>query len=328
MEKSKYDKLDLTVVIPTYNRKIELVRLLKSFLKTNYSLVNEFIVSDNHSSYNVYSVLKEELPPVFFEKCKVVVNNCNIGGQGNINNCFLLPKTKWMWMIGDDDIVTKDSIDIILRDISSDPECAWFKYSTSNINALEDECNMNSLHEFINYYFLKKRHAGNLVFMSNNIYNLYKLAPYIHYAFDYSYTFVSQIIPPLMGLDDKRVYVKYRSESICQYSIPSNEEQWDCIKVFLGTATIENIPFVSLNLFEIRKLKRIFIFWPMDNFALWIEKNEQTLKRIDLLKKIYTTFYSPTSLKDKIIFVLIYFQAKYKIRIFTFLKKIRKLKFC
>ncbi|MCE8540439.1 glycosyltransferase family 2 protein [Bacteroides fragilis] len=325
MENNGYNNmLDLTVVVPTYNRRVELVRLLKSFLKTDYLLINEFIISDNHSSYDVYETLKEELPTVFFEKCRIVVNNCNIGGQGNINNCFLLAKTRWMWMIGDDDIVTESSIDIILRDISSDPECAWFKYSTSNIDALEEDCSMNTLHGFIDYYFKEKRHAGNLVFMSNNIYNLHKLAPYIHYAFDYSYTFVSQIIPPLMGLDDRQIYVKYRSESICRYSIPANEEQWNCVKVFLGTATIENIPFVSLNLLEIRKLKNIFIFWPMNSFVLWIEKNEHKIRRTDLLKKVYNTFYCPTRLRDRIIFALIYFQIKYKIRIFTFFKNVWK----
>lgn len=319
--------LSLTVVIPTYNRINQLIRLLKSFLKTNYLLIDEFVISDNHSPYNVMDVLQKELPVDFLAKCRIVINNYNIGGQGNINNSFLLANTKWMWIIGDDDIVTNDSLDIISQDIFSDPDCAWFKYSTSNIGAIEEDIVITSLHDFIAYYSVKKRHSGNLVFLSNNIYNLHKLFPYINYAFDYSYTFVSQIIPPLMGLDAKQIYVKYRSKSICQYSIPENDEQWDCIKVFLGTATIENMPFLSLNLSEIHKLKKIFVFWPMLNFAIWIEKNESHLKRLDLLNKIRTTFYSSANLKDKLIFLLIYFQIRYKIKIFTYVLTLsRKIK--
>lgn len=311
------NSLDLTVVVPTYNRKNQLIRLLKSFLDTNYSLVYEFIILDNHSSYNVMEVLKKELPIDFLAKCRIVINKYNIGGQGNINNCFLLANTKWMWIMGDDDVVTNNSLDIISQDILCDPDCAWFKYSTLNIGAIEENVIMGSLHDFIDYYSVKKRHAGNLVFLSNNLYNLHKLSPYIEYAFDYSYTFVSQIIPPLMGLDAKQIYVKYRAKSICQYSIPENSEQWNCIKIFLGTATIENIPFVSLNLSEIHKLKNIFIFWPMFSFAIWIEKNQSCLNRLDLLTKVRTTFYSTANLKDKLIFLLIYFQVKYNINIFT-----------
>lgn len=325
------ETLDLTVVIPTYNRQEALIRLLKSFQEINYSLIDEFVISDNHSSYSVYETLQQELSAELFQKCRVVRNRCNIGGQGNMNNSFLLAKTKWMWMIGDDDVVTADAIDIISNDLHKEPECAWFKYSTSNINALEDDCTMTSLQDFIDYYAMQERHKGNLVFMSNNIYNMQKLAPYIIFAFDYSYTCVSQILPPLMGLDREEIYVKYRSESICKYSAPDDSQQWNCIKVFLGTSTLEDIPFMSLSISKIQKIKQIFIFWPMINFALWVEKKEQSLGRIDLLKKVYKNFYSPASIKDKLIYILIYIQIKYKIRVFSFLlntiREMKKMRF-
>lgn len=314
--------LNLTVVIPTFERKEALLRLLKSFLNVNYLLIDELIISDNHSSYDIVNYLRQELPEKLYEKIRFVINKHNIGGQGNINNSFLLAKTKWMWLIGDDDVITDNSLEIIAKDISEDPDCAWFKYSTANIGALEDNCSMYSLGDFIDYYEGQKRVLGNLVFMSNNIYNMQLLSPFIIYAFDYSYTFASQILPPLIGLDRKAIHVKFRSDSICDYSIPTNEEQWNCLKVFLGVSTIENIPFKSLTPQKVNLLKKQFVFWSFGAFSKWVDFNWNNVDNKHQIIKVCKNLYSPyMNWKERILYVLLWLRIETNMNMFSYLVK-------
>lgn len=318
--------LNLTIYIPTYNRAEALLRLLKTIQEIEYNLVDEIIISDNCSNYNIVSFLESNLSSDFFSKCRIIINKINIGGQANINNSFILPKTKWMWLIGDDDIVTVDSLKIISKDITSNSDCAWFKYSTLNIGAHEEDKVINSLHGFIDYYSIKDRHKGNLVFMSNNIYNIELLAPYIEFAFVYSYTFISQILPPILGLDDQKIYIKYSKEAICEYTVPAKEQQWNCVKVFLGTSTVTDIPFKTLSLKEIYNLKKIFTFWSVYSFASWILKDNDIESKVRFLKKIYKEFFLPgISLKDRILYIFLYIQIKYHLNLYSLTVSIWKM---
>lgn len=321
---SNVRKLNLTVVIPTYNRKEALIRLLKSLEKQNYKCINEFIISDNHSFYDVEKAIKEELPSEFVKLCRVIVNPVNIGGQGNINNCFLYPKTKWLWIVGDDDVVTNNALDILESDLDKYPDCAWFKYSTHNINAIEEECTIRTLHEFMEYYSNKVRHKGNLVFMSNNVYNMPLLSSYIIYAFNFSYTNVSQILPPLMGLDEGKIYIKYRKESICSFSKPSDEQQWDCLRIFLGVSTIEDITFESLTRKEVLSLKNILVFWSLKAFIVQCLK--QNYRDVNKIKKVYKALFVNTgNCVDKCLYYLLLFQLKYRIPILSKIYKMHKI---
>lgn len=310
--------LNLTVVIPTYNRKEALIRLLKSFLNVDYQIIDEIIISDNQSSYDIINTLKQELPHNLFQKCNIIINRHNIGGQGNINNSFLLPKTKWMWLIGDDDTITDNALTIIARDIKNNSDCAWFKYSTANINAIEENVTIHNLSDFINYYTIHKRHLGNLVFMSNNIFNIEKLSPYIIYAFEYSYTFVSQILPPLMGLNKEEIYIKYRSDSICNYTIPDNENQWNCIKIFLGNITIEDLPIEFRSPQEQSLFKQLFTFWPFITFSRWLEANWSKIPNKNFILKICNSLYFPHfNFKEWIIFLLLWLRIRTKLNLFS-----------
>lgn len=204
----------LTIAIPTYNRKNDLIRLLKGIERLDYKKLKEIIISDNHSPYDINEVLKAELSVEFLSHCRIIVNPVNIGGPGNIKNQLLYCQSKWLWMIGDDDEVLPDSLDIIYDDIEDDPECAFFRYSivaesreNGNLEIItEDNRKMCSLDDFMTYYEEKERHKGNMVFMSNNIFNMDALSPYINYAFTYN-TSITQLIPFFMGLDDGKIYI-------------------------------------------------------------------------------------------------------------------------
>jgi glycosyltransferase involved in cell wall biosynthesis len=104
----------LTIAIPTYNR----AKYLHGSLSTLFDqLVDEpsveLIVSDNASS--------DETPAVIDEFVKrglslhYVRNEVNLGLDGNFLQCFEYASGKYLWLLGDDDVVIPGGLDKILQ---------------------------------------------------------------------------------------------------------------------------------------------------------------------------------------------------------------------
>ncbi|MDI9333932.1 MAG: glycosyltransferase [Cytophagales bacterium] len=102
----------LTLAIPTYNRKSFLVDLLNSIEK-NVSILNknlfEVWIVDNDSTDGTGNIENN-----FTFNLKYIKNDSNIGCNKNINKCYTTPKTPYIWVIGDDEILPIGSIDKIL----------------------------------------------------------------------------------------------------------------------------------------------------------------------------------------------------------------------
>lgn len=106
----------LTLCIPTYNRAKflnESLRLLGTQVK-DLSNPNELelLVSDNHSSDNTKSVVKEHINkglPITY-----IRNEQNLGMDGNFVSCFKKAKGKYVWLLGDDDYLLDGALERIL----------------------------------------------------------------------------------------------------------------------------------------------------------------------------------------------------------------------
>lgn len=320
----------LSIAIPTYNRKDDLIRLLKSIENTNFSLLKEIIISDNHSNYDVYDVISRNLSKDFVSKCRIIINNVNIGGPGNIRNLFLYCKTKWFWIIGDDDEVTSNSVDIIYNDINQDPSCAYFRYSIEYCldkhtikEYREYDVKMTSIHDFMSYYDDKTRSKGNMVFMSNNVYNMEILEPYFQYAFTYS-TSLTQLIPAFMGLDSNKIYIRYRSKIICRYNEPETNNHWNYIRVLLAVSTMRHIPFKSLDKNGINKLMKCLCFINLKIFCSWVIQNKNKITRLEHVNIIYNSLFKRNSnFIDKILHLLLIIELKFDVNILTYIRKFR-----
>lgn len=314
----------LTIGIPTYNRKDALIRLLKSIECQNYNLLYEIIICDNASPYDVETVIKDSVSPAFFSMCRIIKNGFNIGGPANIKNQFLFCKSKWFWLIGDDDEITDEAINVILKDIEADPNCAYFKYST-RIGAgilKEADIRIDSLHEFINYSH--NRYPGNLVFMSNNIYNMEKLAPYFHIMMTYN-TSVPQCVPMMVGLDLGEIYVRFSSKVICVYNMPDGGVAWNMLRVALALSCIQEIPFKSLRNKEWNGLLSAFRLMPFRLVVGWCVRNKEKVGHYRLIKRAYYGMYdSPFHFFDFILFQLCKLEFLYNIHLLSKIYHIKK----
>lgn len=105
----------LTIIVPTYNRSSNLEMLLRVLREETVSLSNEVrvIVSDNAST--------DETPAVIMQAAanwpRLITHRhpSNIGADLNFCYCVRSVRTKWFWIIGDDDMPKQGVIAKILR---------------------------------------------------------------------------------------------------------------------------------------------------------------------------------------------------------------------
>ena len=96
----------LSICIPTYKRANILEGALKAIDKA-IQLIDkekiELVVSDNCSPDNTFQVVQEYIDKGL--PIKYIRNTENIGADDNILQCFRLAKSKYVWVIGDDDYI-------------------------------------------------------------------------------------------------------------------------------------------------------------------------------------------------------------------------------
>ncbi|RFR14853.1 glycosyltransferase family 2 protein, partial [Salmonella enterica] len=111
----------LTIAIPTYNRSSCLARLLDSIIQQeNYCHDElEVIVCDNASTDETARIAKSGLDKI--RNSTYHLNEENLGMDGNFQKCFELSNGKYLWMIGDDDLIVKNGISKVFSILKSRP---------------------------------------------------------------------------------------------------------------------------------------------------------------------------------------------------------------
>jgi glycosyltransferase involved in cell wall biosynthesis len=104
----------LSIVIPTYQRATCLKLLLASLTSelSDFPTDCEVIVLDNASADNTQEVVAQfsaEFPIQYVRKEK------NIGMDGNIASCFDAASGKYLWVLGDDEILYRGTFDYVLN---------------------------------------------------------------------------------------------------------------------------------------------------------------------------------------------------------------------
>jgi glycosyltransferase involved in cell wall biosynthesis len=109
----------LTLAIPTYNRGVFLRQFLDSVrdqLDSNPQV--EMIVSDNASTDETPEIIKEELHRG--TRLTYIRNPENIGADGNFLQCYERASGKYVWVMGDDDVLAPYALRRIVECLSAD----------------------------------------------------------------------------------------------------------------------------------------------------------------------------------------------------------------
>jgi len=106
----------LTIAIPTYNRIASLCKSLDVLFPQAQEDVC-FLIIDNASSSSVGDSIRCRFGEAIPGSVRIVRNAFNLGCNANALRCLELTETEWLWVLGDDDVVSKDAVDVVVTEI-------------------------------------------------------------------------------------------------------------------------------------------------------------------------------------------------------------------
>ena len=120
----------LSICLPTYNRAELLRECLASVGPQVAALAPrvELVISDNCSPDGTREVVDEAAKkwPLVYHR-----NDCNIGGTANFIRVASLARGEYVWLIGDDDLVTAGSLEHLLGVLQAHPDVDFIYANTS-----------------------------------------------------------------------------------------------------------------------------------------------------------------------------------------------------
>jgi glycosyltransferase involved in cell wall biosynthesis len=172
----------LTIAIPTYNRH-QLVEDSIRLLLPQLSIDCELLLIDNHSLPPIADRMASVIAQYPNAKTRLVYNDVNIGGGANILRCFELCETEWMWLLGDDDLIAPDAVEIILSRIRQHPNGVFLNFASDTFPRAATFVTIGQT-EFVN----NLDDWSHLNLMSVGIYNTVVLRGNLRVAYQYSYS--------------------------------------------------------------------------------------------------------------------------------------------
>lgn len=301
---------DFSIIIPTYNRKKSLVKALRSIFVQPQSKEIHIVLLDNGSNYDVNEALTQSFSESELANVELISYPVNIGGPLNICMPFFYCKTKWLWIMSDDDEANSDSLEIIFDDIEKYPETGIFKYSfTGYINTQYKDEVYSSMEEVVGMTGKPKQTAFMLC--SNGVYNMDVLQPYRGDIIRYAYNNIGAFNPICIMLDEHAGSLMTRSKSILDYKRGEAGTGWSGFRLYMECGTFLDYPFKCSG-------RVLMEFWGGGPVVFWDFMHE--LKKRDLRKdkikcqlafnKAYVTYYNVNWLK-KLAFRTIFYVYKY-----------------
>lgn len=259
------DKI-LTIAIPTYNRKHQLIRLLKSIECQNCTDDCKILISDNCSNYSVVDAINQEFSGALRDSIEVMKREINGGGDYNISSLFAYCKTSLFWIVGDDDELLSGSILKVIENYKKYPEIPFFKYAMPAAFKFTNDIRLSCVDDFVSCH--KKGYLlGGIIFISNNVYNVELIKPYFTDCLYYGYSSISQIIPMMHCLVDSDFDVLLCKDYIVKYNAP-DDDHWNYLKVVTSLSTILDINWGNKHK-EITKIFRVICdYFGFGNFLL------------------------------------------------------------
>ena len=183
--------IELKIAIPTYNRPEHIKRQVCDLLPQLREGVS-LIVYDNCSDIPVASYFTQEELSQF----TLVRNKFNIGGAANIGKCLTENgDSGWIWLLGDDDRIIDNAVDVILNTIQSHQDCCYINFQQKKTE--ETKCFL----DFLNYMKIIGA-FGISFFQSACLFNMDKLRPYVMYYYEFLTLWVGQVALVIKYLSD------------------------------------------------------------------------------------------------------------------------------
>lgn len=300
---------ELTIIIPTYNRKERLLNQLRSIYVQPSSSNVEIVILDNCSNYNVKKTIESTFGKEQTKNLEVISHPYNIGLALNIAMPFYYCKTNWLWIISDDDETLPHSIETILNDIKNYPDISVLKYSLKG-HSQHNNTEIKDLEELTNYYKQPNHSQGEFIFISNGVFNIRKLTPILGDVIAYAYCAVAGILPMVFSLDKGIGNVLMRSEEIVIYKAPEKGTEWNYYKITISLVGILDYPYQmsGKQMLKLMKCFDHFSFFSFINSLFQLNDKEKTKIYFD---KVYNVIFKNKNIVKRLFYNIIFFLYYY-----------------
>lgn len=291
-------KDELTVLIPTYNRKEKLTNTL---LRLEKQFDNNFqvLILDNASPFSIEEEVLTKLSSDFSNCIKVVKRKYNVGLGNNIAGLFLYCETKWGWLLGDDDVVADDAVNTIADQTKQHPNCAGFWFALDE--RFHDEVVLNSLDKFIDLK-IERGMFDDSGYLSNKVYNFEYFHEYSDIVFTHAYTMISFTLGIFEILKKGLEYrIIFNKRVVNHPGFEDGKPTWNYFRVASGMRTV-----VDYQVSKDWKVQKKYIYCSMFDWRALVGNYLKSEKLPDnyrtYLKNIYYNCYKYSlPLKEKIL---------------------------
>jgi Predicted glycosyltransferases len=243
----------LTIAIPTYNRRHQLIRLLKSIETQDCLNQCNIVISDNCSNYSVSDAISEEFSDSFIHLISIYNRFVNTGGNFNISSLFTFSETKLLWIVGDDDELLPGAIKKVIDYHNNYPDIPFFKFAMPASFSLSEDIKLSCVNDLVKCH--KKGYLiGSILFVSNNVYNVELIKPFLSDCLYFEYCSIPHILPMIHCLVDSDYDVLLCKDYIVKYNSPDGDH-WNRIKVVTSLSTFLDIDWGKHS--EIKKSFRV-----------------------------------------------------------------------
>lgn len=112
----------LSLCYPTYNRGWCMKQQIERLQTCPQELLDkvEILISDNCSTDDTQAIVEDAVSQGF--RCRYIRNETNLGMDGNFVSCFRKATGKYVWLLGDDDVIIPDSLSKIVAKLEGDED--------------------------------------------------------------------------------------------------------------------------------------------------------------------------------------------------------------
>jgi glycosyltransferase involved in cell wall biosynthesis len=225
----------LTIAIPTYNRPDKVTNTISRLLPQLNSTV-KIMVLDNCSKVNVKEYVTAQLGDDVLNKVHIIRHRVNIGGDANFQRCFELSETPYTWMLGDDDMVAENAVELILEEINN-----FQDHDLIGINFNSSCCLVERKSPVIISSTTELAHKldffGNWLFISSSVYKTQEYLKHIHLQAWGAYSLASQLVAPITAISKNKVLVL--SDKFIVTNIPEpTEVKWSNFQISLSVTSL------------------------------------------------------------------------------------------
>jgi|GEM_PF-833922 len=225
----------LSIVIPTFNRNDKLANLIRSYRSFLPDSARILLIDDCSPTPIAETLQAEGLIPD--NRITITRNVVNFGLAANIIECFKQCSTEWMWLMSDDDAVSRESytqITKVLQDVSQD--CIFVNFSSS-LYARDHAYYTTGVTELLNQ--LDSVNAfRNLLFMSTGCYRVQAFRNSIRFGYQYAYSLAPHLAMLFTSMTDRKAY--FSPEKIIDQGYPENG--WSAVNFQMIKGALLELP--------------------------------------------------------------------------------------